>query len=313
MQPIPLAANRGQTPPGPLVQSSKFRVQSSRFSLLGSAIRLALLAVAALLACPALAYPPAPFHVIYGMARDQYGTPFTDSSTQILMQTPTGVQLSATLCPGLLAGVNYQITVPMDAGLTPDLYQSSALVAAAPFKLFVVRGGVTNVPIQMTGNFSLLGKPGQRTRLDITLGADSNGDGIPDAWENAFLATIGSNLSLSNLNSSMVLTHDGLTLWQEFLVGTYPFDPTEPFVVKIVSLSAGAPLIEFTTMTGRSYTILGSSDLNQWTTLSFQVPAEGASPATREFYYAPNISSVQVQVIPDASSGSMRFFKLMLQ
>jgi hypothetical protein len=165
----------------------------------------------------------------------------------------------------------------------------------------------------MTGSFSLLGQPGQRTRLDLVLGVDSNGDGIPDAWESAFLAAIGSKLSLADLNQKLVLTRDGLSLWQEFLAGTYPFDPTEPFMVKIVSLTAGAPLIEFTTMTGRSYTVLGSSDLNQWTPLSFQLPAEGASAAAHDFYYAPNISTVQVQVLPDAASGSMRFFKLMLQ
>ena len=87
------------------------QVQGSKFSLL---------ALGLLLACPVLAYPPAPFHVIYGLARDQYGTPFTDTSTQILLQTPTGVQLSARVAPGLVVGVNYQIAVPMDAGLTPD-------------------------------------------------------------------------------------------------------------------------------------------------------------------------------------------------
>ncbi len=271
----------------------------------------ALLALALLLTGTALAYPPAPFHVIYGMARDQYGTPFTTALTTILLQTPAGVRLTGSVCPGLAAGVNYQIDVPMDAGLTPDLYQSSALVAAAPFKLYVVAGGATNEPLQMTGNFSLLGKPGQRTRLDLTLGVDANGDGIPDAWEQAFLTAIGSSLSLSNLNPNLVLTSDGLTLWQEFLAGTYPFDPDEPFLVKLVSITAGAPLLEFTTMTGRSYTVLGSSDLNQWTPLSFQVPAEGG--AIQQFYYAPNISTVQVQILPDPTGAPMRFFRLMLQ
>ena len=277
------------------------------------ALVLGLLAPALLLTGPALAYPPAPFHVIYGTVRDQYGTPFTSPSTLILLETPTGVRITGSVHPGLAAGVNYQIDVPMDAGLTPDLYQSSALVAAAPFKLYVVSGGATNVPLQMTGSFSLLGKPGQRTRLDLTLGVDSNGDGIPDAWEQAFLTTIGSNLSLSNLNANLVLTSDGLTLWQEFLAGTYPFDPTEPFLVRIVSVTAGAPLLEFTTMTGRSYTVLGSSDLNQWTPLSFQVPAEGASGAIQQFYYAPGIKTVQVQVLPDSAGAPMRFFRLMLQ
>jgi len=272
-----------------------------------------LLALILLVAGPALAYPPSPPHVIYGLVRDQYGTPFTSASTLIILETPTGVQLTSAVTPGLAAGVNYQINVPMDAGLTPDLYQSSALVAAAPFKLYVVTGGATNLPLQMTGNFSLLGQPAQSTRLDLTLGVDANGDGIPDAWEQAFLTAIGSSLSLSNLNANLVLTSDGLTLWQEFLLGTYPFDPSQPFLVKLVSLTAGAPLLEFTTMTGRSYTVLGSPDLNQWTPLSFQVPAEGASGAIQQFYSAPGINTVQVQVLPDPTGAPMRFFRLLMQ
>ena len=277
------------------------------------ALAPSLLALILLVAGPALAYPPAPFHVIYGLVRDQYGTPFTSASTLIVLESPTGVQLTTAVTPGLAAGINYQLDVPMDAGLSPELYQSSALVAAAPFKLYVVTGGATNLPLQMSGDFSLLGKPAQRTRLDLTLGVDANGDGIPDAWEQAFLAAIGSNLSLTNLNANQVLTSDGLTLWQEFLLGTYPFDPGQPFLVKVVSVTAGAPLLEFTTMTGRSYTVLGSPDLNQWTPLSFQVSGEGSLGAAQQFYYAPNISTIQVQVLPDSSGAPMRFFKLMLQ
>jgi hypothetical protein len=56
--------------------------------------------------------------------------------------------------------------------------------------LYVVTGATTNLPIQMTGNLALLGLPGQRTRLDITLGVNANGNGIPDAWEHAFLAAL---------------------------------------------------------------------------------------------------------------------------
>ena len=48
----------------------------------------------------------------------------------------------------------------MDSGQTPDLYAPNALLAAAPFSLVVVVGTVTNIPIEMTGNYSALGQPG---------------------------------------------------------------------------------------------------------------------------------------------------------
>src|SRR5260370_18497252 len=102
--------------------------------------------------------------------------------------------------------MNFQREVPMDAGLTADPYEPEALMASAPFKIYVVIGVTTNLPIQMTGNYSLLGQPGQQTRIDLTLGVDSNGDGIPDAWEIAFLSSIGSNLNLANLTAGLRLT-----------------------------------------------------------------------------------------------------------
>jgi hypothetical protein len=269
--------------------------------------------IAALLPTAALAFPPAPYHLIYGLARDQYGTPLSGSGSQVVLETPAGLQLVATISPGLAPGINYQLKVPMDAGVTPDLYQASALPPSAPFTLMVVMNQTTNLPIQMVGDLSHLGLPGQRTRLDLTLGVDANGDGLPDAWELAFLAAIGSKLPLSDLNAGMILTPDGLTLLQQFLLGNYPFDPTNSFTVTLVGIQDGGPLLEFTTMTGRSYTVLGSPDLQQWTPLSFLVPANGPGSSPYSFLYAPNISTVQIQALQPASGPVMNFFRIMLQ
>jgi len=83
--------------------------------------------------------------------------------------------------------------------------------------------------------------------------------------------------------------------------------------VKLVSLHAGSPLLEFTTMLGRSYTVLGSPDLRNWTALSFQIPAEGSSALMRSYYYAPDIRTLQVQAIQPAAGPQMLFFRLLLQ
>jgi hypothetical protein len=48
----------------------------------------------------------------------------------------------------------------------------------------------------MKGDLSKLGEPGKRTHLDLTLGEDLDGDGIPDAWERALLAALGGNRTL---------------------------------------------------------------------------------------------------------------------
>jgi hypothetical protein len=251
--------------------------------------------------------------VIYGEVRDQYGTPLMVPQAQVLLQTPNGVQFNASLVPGLSPGENYRLEIPMDSGITPDLYQSTALFPLAPFKMAVVIGQTTNLPIQMTGDFSLLGQPGQATRLDLTLGVDANGDGLPDAWELAFLSALGSNLTLADLHAGMVLTPDGLTLAQQYLLGNYPFGLTNSFSLTLVAANGGSPVLQFNSTTGRSYTLLGSPDLEQWVPVSFSLPVEGPAGPVHSYYYAPDIRPVQVQVMQPATGPALQFFKMMLQ
>ncbi len=259
------------------------------------------LAVATILWAPTdtVAFPPAPHHLIYGTVKDQYGTPLMTDQAQVILVTPTGVQLMTTVVPGIGFEMNYQLEVPMDAGLTADPYEPNALVVGAAFSMVVVIGQTTNVPIQMTGNLSQLGQPGQQNRIDLTLGVDSNGNGIPDAWELAYLATIGSNTSLSNLTAN-TRSPNGLALWQEFLAGYYPFDPVDSLSLRLLGISGGSALLQFPAMTGRYYSLLGSSDLHSWVPLSFRVPSEGNGGPIHTYYYSPSIQSVQVQTVQSA-------------
>jgi len=272
-----------------------------------------LLALALGLAPAARAFPPAPHHLLYGIVRDQYGTPLLDPADQILLTTPTGVEISSVVVPNLGYGMNFEIEVPMDSGLTADPYAPDALVALEPFKISVVIGGTTNWPIQMTGNYALLGQPGQQTRVDLTLGVDANGDGLPDAWESVLLAMLGSNLNLNQLNANSRLTPDGLTLGQEFLTGNYPYDPSDPLRLTLLSINNRAPSLQFTAMAAHYYTLLGSSDLVTWTPLSFVVSNGGAAVSTNSYYYSATIQTVQIQAVPPAQFPSLQFYKMSVQ
>jgi len=267
-----------------------------------------------MLACLlARAYPPSPYHLIYGIVRDEYGTPIMNQQIQILMVATNGTRNSTAIQPGLAVGINYQLQVPLDTLLKPDLYRSNALPTGAGFQIYVVVGNTTNVPIVSAGASTGLGGPAKMTRLDLTLGVDSNGDGIPDAWELAFLASIGSNLTLAQLNAGLILTPDGRTLWQQYMLGTYPFDPENPFSVRMVDFNGGAAILEFPTMTGRSYSVLGSTNLQQWAVLPFRLPAEGVSALQRTNYTASVIQTLQVQVIQSGAVPKFQFFKIGLQ
>src|ERR1035437_5534060 len=236
---------------------------TSGFGLRASLSVLPVLAAALLGCLPAWAYPPSPYHLIYGLVRDEYGTPLMDDQVQILLVSAGGSQSQTSIQPDLAVGVNYQLQVPMDTLLKPDLYRSNALAVGTGFRLYVVVGNVTNVPIVSTSTTNYLGQPTKMTQIDLTLGVDSNGDGIPDPWELAFLAAIGSNLSLGDLNANLDVAHDGRTLMQEYLLGSAAFSPENPFAVRMVTFNSGAPIREFPTETSRSYTVLGSTNLQQ--------------------------------------------------
>jgi len=279
-----------------------------RPSTAASAVRV-LAWLSLLLPAAALAYPPAPYHTLYGLVRDQFGTPIVRGDVQIILVPSNGVPVRAEVIPGIAPGVNYQLKVTMDAGLTPVPYKPTAFAVAAPFKLYVIMGGITTIPIQMTGDFSRLGQPSLSTRLDLTLGVDANGDAIPDAWEYAVLGALGSDLTLSQINGDSVLTGDGRTLMQLYLAGGNPLAGGSSLAITLVGIQAGAPILEFSTTIGNSYIIQRSANLQQWTDMSFTIPAEGPSGATYNYYTATTAQAIQVKAILPAPTPTVQCFR----
>ena len=259
------------------------------------------------------ANPPAPYTLITGLVRDQYGTPLTSAKATVLFQTQSGVVVSGQVLPGYAPGINYLLRVPMDSGQTPDPYEADAQFGGAKFKLWVVLNNTTNLPIEMSGVFDQLGKPGAQVRINLTLGVDSNGDGIPDAWENGFLAALGLNLPLSSLNANSVLTPDGLTLRQQYVFGAYPFNPSEPCKVTFAGFRGSSPHLVFPTVTGRSYTVLSSSDTRTWNVVPFYLPTDDSAGPARNSYYSPGVGSMEVYVVPSAAPSTAQFYRVLVQ
>ena len=168
-------------------------------------------------------------------------------------------------------------------------------------------GTVNYLPIEMIGDMSRMGQPGQRTRLNLTLGEDTDGDGLPDAWERLI------NPDISKVRPGDDSDKDGMTNLQEYLAGTYAFDPKDGFTLNIVRVNNGAPVLEFTAIRGRTYTLQGSPDLKTWTTQSFRIPAEGADAPTRASYPAADVRKIQIEAISADGQPVPRFFRLMTQ
>ena len=269
-------------------------------------------AVLGVLVPQALAFPPLPHHTVYGLVRDEFGNPLISPGTELTLETLAGAVITTTVVPGLEAGVNYRIEVPVDAGLTSDLYRPTAMRPTAPFRIRVKIAGRTYVPLEMKANMALLGQPAQSSRVDLTLGEDTDGDGLPDGWERSVIAAGNLGLTLEGLKPGDRLNGNSLSVLEAYLAGTYAWDPKDGFRLDIVEFSAADPVLEFVALRGRSYTISASNDLLTWKPMKFRVQG-GASDAPVSFHQTTQLQRVRVVASGEASDPAPKFYKLQVK
>lgn len=260
-----------------------------------------------------LAFPPAPYHTLYGMVRDEMGEPIMSSSAVVTLTTTNGIHISAHVVPNLAPGMNYRLQVPMDAGLTAANYDATALRPFVSFRMSVVDSGLTYQPMEIKANFANLGKPAMSTRMDLTLGVDSDGDGLPDAWEQ-ILIDLGYGQTLADIRPGDDSDGDGISNMDEYLAGTYAFDPTDGFKLNIVGMQDGRPLLEFMVLPGRSYSLLGTSSMksNTWSAVNFSIQTDGVLGPLQSRYPATEVRMLRIGAqVPDGKTAM--FFKAMVQ
>lgn len=260
------------------------------------------------------AFPPAPHHLVYGTVRDELGHPLNLAGAVVFLDAGGAGLAQAPISAGIEPGVNYRLAIPLDSGVTPDLYKPTALQPTVPFRLHVKVGQVVYLPIEMTGAVQLLTRPGETTRVDLTLGVDSDGDGLPDAWERALIQSLGGRFTLQDIRPDEDSDADGLSNLDEYLAGTYAFDPADGFELAIVTTAAGGPWLEFTAIRGRSYSIHASENLLHWTPVAFNLPTDAADAPGRQDFFAADTRLIRVRILtlaPDAPA--WRFFKLQVR
>lgn len=258
------------------------------------------------------AFPPAPHHRLYGMVRDAFGEPLKLQNATIVFESTNGVQVLADVVPGLAPGINYSLNLAMDSGIAPDTYKPTALQPTLPFRVRVKIGETTYLPIEMVGDYAHLGQPAASTRIDLTLGVDSDNDGLPDDWERLLISQLGlGHGTLADIRPGDDSDGDGISNLDEYRAGTFAFDPAGGFRLNLVTRAGGAPLLEFMTIQPRTYTVYASTDLQTWTPLPFRLPAEGPSAEARLNYTAPDVRVVQVEpVVAEDTPVALSFFKV---
>lgn len=239
----------------------------------------------------AFAFPPAPFHTLYGMVRDEHGQVLRVDGAQVVFYKNGSEFLSSTISEGESLDQNYQIRLRMDmqrAGT--ESYTALANVTGTPFTLGVVLHDVVHYPIEMSSPRNV-GQPGERARLDLTLGIDADGDGIPDAWEHAQLYAGGHSpgddgwdLSLIDRNGDF--DGDGISNWNEYIAGTYATDPTDYLALRLTAKFPDSVRLGFYAIYGKTYSLETSEDLHSWKPVPLYLtnPAEPGSGNSEEAY-----------------------------
>ena len=254
------------------------------------------------------AFPPAPHHTFQGMLRDEHGRPITSDDVKVFFETENGAVIRAEAGEVFEPGINYRIKIPMDSGATSELYETFAMKVQMPYKIHVKIGIRIYLPIEMLGSVRTIGRPGKITQLDLTLGEDADGDGLPDAWERALL---GQGRTLADIKPGDDSDGDGLSNMDEYISGNYAFDKEDGLRLDIIETGVVGVKLEFLAITGRTYTLQQSNDLRQWRQVDFTT--QDLPETTRASFLAEQVTKMNVTVPPSGNSSNAKFFKLMVQ
>jgi hypothetical protein len=274
-------------------------------------MKISLLLLTLLVAPFASAFPPAPHHTLYGVVKNEQGTPLSTGDATIILSGPNGEVIRAPVDAGTGRGINYTLRVPMDGKRTAQLYSPAAMTAATPFTIQVLIGETAYLPIQMQGTLPNLGDIAGSTRLDLTLGVDSDGDGIPDAWERNMIdfdPEDGLN-TLADVRPGDDFDRDGLSNLSEYLAGTYAFDRLDGLKLAMKEVVDEVARLEFVVVTGHTYRLTSSTDASNWADQPFSVNADASDPVP--YLRADSVTVLNVYV-PVGETPSV-FFKLYVE
>ena len=149
----------------------------------------------------------------------------------------------------------------------------------------VSSGAYGNDPANWAGAFATPAQPNAPSNVD------SDGDGLPDAWEIA--EGLDPHDATGDNGASGDPDHDGFTNLQEYLSGTAPRSAASHLQIAAITYSASGLQLTFTAAAARSYSVLASADASSgtWSKL-LDIPASPASkdvvitvgnPATHDF------------------------------
>jgi hypothetical protein len=257
------------------------------------------------------AFPPAPYYTLYGMVRDQVGQVLRVDGAELLLLN-NGIEIGrASIRPDLQLDQNYELSIRIDLNRSgTSIYNERAVRSQGLFSLAVEMNGALFYPIEVAGTLRA-GTGGERVRLDLNLGEDSDKDGLPDVWEEWQLYQGGAypdesgQWDLSRIDRNGDFDHDGQSNLLEYIAGTFAGDATETFSLAIREKLSDRVRFEFFAVAGKVYTIERTADFKTWKRVPFTVGSPGPGMET---YQATTLGILPAFAVPGGDASE--FYRL---
>lgn len=196
-------------------------ITTKSFLLINRCLRLLCIVIFAICFNINHAYPPAPHFTIYGIVRDSLGYILDTEDAFILVKREGQEIIRLPIISFKEIDRNYLLQIPVDSGTIERLYKPSAIKPLVPFTIEVEADGVNFLPIEVEANSLVILQPGGSVRVDLTLGEDSDNDGLPDLWEQWQLSVAGIhgdfNDHADKLNADDDFDNDGVSNYNEYI------------------------------------------------------------------------------------------------
>lgn len=249
------------------------------------------------------AYPPAPGALFYGSVRDSFGEQFSLPNSWVVFRNGSTVIAKAEIRSGTRPGENYRVMLPLDMG-HGDAYVGEAIVPGVTLTIEARIGGLTYPAFGIRPKSSLTPNAAVPTRLDFTIGEDSDDDGIPDLWEYWQLDLLGiagddPRYTLETIGVGDY-DGDGLSDYLEYIAGTFSFLFTDTLDISFESVGADGWLsFKLVEADGLQYQMERSTDLSEWSAIPVTLDGDRAT-----FHETWTATTTQIRLIEFQRTGT---------
>jgi hypothetical protein len=256
-------------------------------------------------------FPSAPYYTLFGLVRDQVGQVVTAEQASLILLVDGEEVARTPVVSGVRLEQNYELNIRLDSnrGAT-RLYDPAAVVAGGVYSLRVEINGVDFYPIEAAGELRA-GVGGERVRLDLNLGEDTDGDGLPDVWEEwqvyqaGYMPNANGDWPIELIDREGDFDGDGQSNFLEYLAGTFAGDAAERFDLQILSQDGTGVALAFYAITGKTYTIERSEDMETWSLVGVAL-TPGGTEADILTATSVGILDVYAQAPPGGERGFYR-------